>query len=270
MQRRQFTFYESYMVAMESLPNKYQLPFVKAVCRYALKGEELPLTGQALAAFGLVKPVLDTAKRKAESGRVGGSKPKANRKQTGSEKEKETEIESEIEVESEGEVENECFSPSPSDDGEVAPLHGAGTLPKDCQSVVVGIVREVVGELSPKSRSELDAFVRDMGTDCIRRALDAARDAGKTNWNYVRGILRRKREQGVCCAADWDRLEAAHAWQTAQLREEAQARKPGGSWGARDSIAGTPKNVQPSAERAQKSADWLENFLKEQEQEAGA
>lgn len=270
MERGQFTFYRSYWVAVQSLPKKDQLAFFKALCGYALDGAEPPLTGPALSAFSLVKPVLDTAKRKAESGRVGGSKPKANRKQTGSEKEKEKETEVEIEVEGEGEIENECFSPSPSDDGEDAPRSGAGPQPKDSQSVVVGVVREVVGELSPKSRSELDGFVRDMGTDCIRRALDAAREAGKPNWSYVRGILRRKREQGVCCGADWDRLEAAHAWQTAQLREAAQARKAGGSRRAEDSIAGTPRDVQPSAERAQKSADWLENFLKEQEQEAGA
>lgn len=320
MQRKQFTFYRSFWDAYQSLPKNQQLPFFRALCAYALDGEELPLNGSALTAFRLVKPVLDTARRKSEggskkpdaketaktaarcgqdNGKISGRCEQDNDKISGrygkdtankGEREKETEVEVEgevegeveVEVEGEVEVENKCFSSSSSDDEEDPPTPRAeavgqsskdGQAPKDCQSVV-GVVVGVVGNLSKKARAELDGFVRDMGQDCIQRALDTAQDAGRPTWPYVRGILRRKREQGVSSAEDWDRLEASHAWGGA-------GSGPGGGrpgWKS-DTIAGTPRNVQPTAEQAQSSADWLAGFMRKQgladqapagtEQEAG-
>lgn len=61
MEREQFTFYRSFWEAMKALPKKDQLPFVMAVCSYALDGESKPLTGAPYASFLLVKPVLDKA-----------------------------------------------------------------------------------------------------------------------------------------------------------------------------------------------------------------
>ena len=84
MERDQFTFYRSFWEALKVLPKKDQLPFVTAICTYVFEGESKPLTGQASASFLLVKPILDKASKKAANGKRGGSKPKANRKQTGS------------------------------------------------------------------------------------------------------------------------------------------------------------------------------------------
>lgn len=113
---------------------------------------------------------------------------------------------------------------------------------------VTGAVVKAVGELSPRASAELEGFVRDMGEACIRRALDVARDAGKPTWAYVRGILRRKREQGVTSDRDWDRLE--QQWEQ-----------------GKQSIAGVPRCVQPDPERARKNSQWLDRFL-EGEREA--
>ena len=297
MNREQFTFYRSFWDALRVLPKKEQLSFALALCAYALDGEELPLSGAAAASFVLAKPVLDTARRKAEGGKQGGSKPKAarkqaqtnrkqtqasrkqtqaNRKQTGREKE------GEKEKEIEGEIENECYHipPSPSDDGEdapppeeapppgEAPLPGASSppdgVPQPEGGVVVvasvaGVVAGAVGELSPKARAELEDFVRDMGEACIHRALDAARDAGKLNWGYVRGILRRKLGQGVRNAQDWDRWEASHAIGTSHTW---------GRQGGGQAIAGTPRCVQPDLQRVNRNSQWLADFLSEEERKA--
>ena len=41
MKRKQFTFYDSFLESMETLQtNKEQLQFLKAVCYYALRGDE--------------------------------------------------------------------------------------------------------------------------------------------------------------------------------------------------------------------------------------
>ena len=117
MERKQFTFYRSYLDAIRRLPKKEQGNIVLAICNYALD-ETIPsgLSPIADTVFTLVKPTLDASRRKAEAGNCGGkakaiqkqsvSKPEANCKQTVSEKEKEKEREKEGEIEIE--KENEC------------------------------------------------------------------------------------------------------------------------------------------------------------------
>ena len=117
MERGQFTFYRSYYEAVKHLNKSDRAAVLMAICAYALD-EELPsLSGTPAAIFALVKPTLDTSRKKAESGKRGGeaeangkqtaSKPKASGKQTAREKEKEKE------KEGENEIENEDDSPPP-------------------------------------------------------------------------------------------------------------------------------------------------------------
>ena len=103
-QRKQFTFYRSFYEGMLLLPVERRLDAYEAVIRYALDGE-LPegLDNMQYMAFKLIKPVLDAAWVKAMNGQIGGSKPKAKRKQ----KESKGEIEKENEIEIENEIENE-------------------------------------------------------------------------------------------------------------------------------------------------------------------
>ena len=90
MERGQFTFYRSYYEAVKHLNKSDRATVLMAICAYALD-EELPsLSGTPAAIFALVKPTLDTSRKKAESGKRGGeheangkqtaSKPQANRK----------------------------------------------------------------------------------------------------------------------------------------------------------------------------------------------
>lgn len=118
MQRTQFTFYESFFKAVSRIKKKQdRADAYDMICAYALYQEEpnLDTASDAVAiAFELLRPVLDKAKERAESGKKGGSKLEANDKQTGSKpeanakqwevgskKEKEKEKEIEIEVEKE-------------------------------------------------------------------------------------------------------------------------------------------------------------------------
>ena len=116
MERGQFTFYRSYYEAIKQLKKADQAAVLMAICAYALDEEMPGLTGTPAAIFALIKPTLDTSRRKAASGKAGGeskqtaSKTEANRKQTAREKEKEKEKEGEIEIEKE----YECTPQSPS------------------------------------------------------------------------------------------------------------------------------------------------------------
>lgn len=115
--RKQFTFYRSYWEALKRLPKKDRLPALDAIIIYAIYGSEPEwLPPAAETAFILIKPTLDSGRKKSDSGKRGGesekgtpkqseSKAEANSKQTEMEKEKEEEKEEEKEVE----IENECY-----------------------------------------------------------------------------------------------------------------------------------------------------------------
>lgn len=100
------TFYASFWGAISSMSKKDQLPVFRAVISYGLFGyhKESLSAGQD-AFFALMKPVLDSSRKKAANGKHGGSKTKANGKQnaTENEVENENEIENEVEIEKENE-----------------------------------------------------------------------------------------------------------------------------------------------------------------------
>lgn len=137
-QRSQFTFYESFFNALSRIKKDAdRAKAYDAICAYALYGTEPnmeALPDSAAIAFELVKPNLDSSRRKANSGKRGGekkqsasegneeangkqnaSKPKAKPKQSASEKENKKE--------NKKEKENECYNPlTPSQEEKFSPL----------------------------------------------------------------------------------------------------------------------------------------------------
>ena len=131
MERTQFTFYRSFASALKRIrKDADRAKAYDAICDYALDGKEPDLSGlpdAAAIAFDLIRPVLDTSKRKSENGKRGAnakrekedSKPKAKQKQASS-KSKQNDSKPEAnakrgetssEKEKEKELENECYLP---------------------------------------------------------------------------------------------------------------------------------------------------------------
>lgn len=120
-ERTQFTFYASFFDAVSRIKKKAdRADAYDAICAYALREEDpdfSKMSDAAQIAFLLIKPNLDSSRRKAKSGKDGGSR-KASGKQNGSKqeancKQEERESEKEKEKEKEGEIENECYPPTP-------------------------------------------------------------------------------------------------------------------------------------------------------------
>ena len=120
-ERTQFTFYASFFDAVSRIKKKAdRADAYDAICAYALREEDpdfSKMSDAAQIAFLLIRPNLDSSRRKAKSGKDGGSK-KANGKQNGSKqeancKQEEDESEKKKEKEKEGEIENECYPPTP-------------------------------------------------------------------------------------------------------------------------------------------------------------
>lgn len=134
--RSQFTFYESFYNALRRIKKKAdRADAYDAICAYALFGIEPDmdaLPDAAAIAFELVKPNLDSSRRKASNGKKGGqskqtpskdsesegeangddtaSKPQANAKQNQANG-KQTASKKENKKKKEKEVENECYNP---------------------------------------------------------------------------------------------------------------------------------------------------------------
>lgn len=78
MPRTQFTFYESWYKAVSQLKKKSdQAETMDAICKYALYAEEPDISGPPAAIFESIRPALNTARKKSENGKKGGSKGKA-------------------------------------------------------------------------------------------------------------------------------------------------------------------------------------------------
>lgn len=78
MVRNQFTFYRSYYESLVELPEEEQAQTLLAVIRYAIYGslpQKLPVSGKV--AFNLIKPTLDSARKKAAAGKAGGASESA-------------------------------------------------------------------------------------------------------------------------------------------------------------------------------------------------
>lgn len=175
MERGQFTFYRSFWEAIRELSAKDKTAVICAICAYVFDEEAPALQGTSKAIFSLIKPTLDSSAKKAANGKLGGSKPKANVKQTAREKEKEDE------VEKEGEIENECSPP-------ISPPRPAKQKHGQYGWVL----------LTPE---EHDRLMTDLGAAeldrCIRYIDEAAQSSGNKNkWKDWNLVIRRCSREG--------------------------------------------------------------------------
>ena len=235
--------YESIYKALQKIRNKKdRADAYDAICAYALYNKEpdLETTSDAVSiAFELTRPVLDSARKKAASGKKGGSKAEANVskaeakcKQHAREKEKEEEIE--IEKEKEKEKENEIEIEKES----LFLSAGAGdTRARMASEEELSLIGLMPGEY-PFVTSETVQSVMDAATflfgkyfsreptamDCrmvftisppgcyelLDYAFEAAAVSGKPgDWRYIRGIMDRLAARGIQTpqqAREWDEI----------------------------------------------------------------
>lgn len=195
--RNQFTFYRSYYDAIQALSKRDQSALILAVCAYAIY--ETPpkgLSNAAFTAFNLIKPTLDSGRKKAESGALGGqasgkpseSKPQANGKQTTSKteanlkqgesaREKEGEKEYKYEIEYEAEAEGNSLAGCDTDYNELKMM--GGKLGK-------GVVK--------LSKAQSDALLDKLGFEMfnyyIERLADYIIKSGAVIHNHYETIIK--------------------------------------------------------------------------------
>ena len=231
MARSQFTFYESFYKAVSRIKKAQdRAAAYDMICAYALYQTEPDLDkapDSVAIAFDLLRPVLDKAKEKAENGKNGGSKQKANGKQTESKleanqklgnttskKEKEGEKEVEVEREVEKEIDNisPIIVPEPkTTQGEVTCTAPAPHEPPPCPPQDLGCYTRPVGndgkeaygvrQLVRLRQSEYDRLILEFGEMNVMTAIAQmekwlmtapAEDRPKEHYPVLRKKLRKE------------------------------------------------------------------------------
>lgn len=234
------TFYASFWDAINCLQKKDQLPLFRAVVSYGIFGSHNEkLTASQQAFFALMQPVLASSRRRAESGRRGGSKTEANDKQTESkteandkqsEREIEIEIENELEKEIELELENDSYIYSGGDGGDNAreatpeELGTIGLVPGCYFGITSGLVNQYLVETSRLVRTHFDrpavaadcrsvvqytlslhngAHIDRDKLDLLDYAMGSAVSSGHAGeWAYIHGIMDRMAMRSISTVKD--------------------------------------------------------------------
>ena len=229
--RTQFTFYESFYKATQRIKDPLSRAQVyDAICDYALYGivpDMESLSDVAAIAFELVKPNLDASRKKAEAGRAGGS-----RKQNGS-KSKQTEAttkQGQTRSEKENEIENK---------------------------------KEKENEIENKKEKENEIEIEKKSYN--GRDRPPARFVPPTVEEVKAYCQERKNAVDPQCFVDY---YTANGWVQGKGNPIKDWRATVRTWERRGAA---PKSVtpgqdfQPSPDRLQRNAEWLDKFLKEQE-----
>ena len=239
MERAQFTFYRSFFKAISRIKKKTdRADAYDIICAYALDQIEpdLDSVSDAVAiAFDLLRPVLDKAKERAESGKKGGSKsetgekntntddeiPEANAKQNeskpeakanqgkpGSKKEIEKEIEKEVEI-----------------DNNIPPTEVCGVLPSSPPpAAVLPLVDGTDFEISVETVAELS---------CLYPAVDVAQQLRSMRGWLLANPKNRKTKAGI--------MRFVNSWlsreQNSARPEKAANQRPGGYTSGVDRLA---------------------------------
>lgn len=197
MKRAQFTFYRSYYEAMKTLPAEELKAALLAICSYALDEEEPSVSGIANSVFVLIRPTLDSGRKKAENRarrqeqngtndiqkQSTDEQAVSNDEQTRKEKEGEREVEGEVE----GEREDDMSISFPTTHTATARAREA---PKRQESASVAyFLRKINPNASGECLRELLDYERQLGAEVCLYALQYAVDDQKTAWSYIRAIL---------------------------------------------------------------------------------
>ena len=196
--RGQFTFYESFARALRRIKKKAdRADAYDVICNYALYGidPDMDSLPDAVAiAFDLIKPNLDTSKRRAKAGKQGGSKQQASDKQTESKKEA-NEKRGKLESEKEGEIEKEKEIEKGIEKDSYISQQAASNA--DLSRVMTLYMDRVQSMPSPSCVDLLESYTVELGADVVCHAIERALDDNKRSWSYIQGILRRYSAEGL-------------------------------------------------------------------------
>lgn len=203
--RNQFTFYASFYRSLRALPAARRPATAMAIIEYGLFGRVLtPVGEQSRGMLELIFPVLDSARKRAQAGRLGGrsrAEQQANAKQNAVDaeakrrqssgkpeaKRRQSPGEGEIEAEEEGEIEQDSERSLRA----LAERGSDAVLPELTPQTVRALqaVEQAVGPLTKTQRSEAARYAGRFGAGTVEEAARLGTQRGAKSWNYLRRML---------------------------------------------------------------------------------
>lgn len=226
-----FVFYRSFLGAIREMEEADQLAMFRAICDYALDGEEPVLTSAIQrAVFAAIRPSIDTNNSKREGGKRGG-RPKAKTEKTTISKPETIGFEGKNlpgqgfdsenhEKQTFSETKNNVDEDVDVDVDEDVEEFKEGSSRTD--TALAGLIQDYQQEIGSFPRSALDklqAYRAAVGDGMVRLAIQEAAQHNARSWSYVDGVLDSWRKEGVKTPGD---VEARRE----KMRSRQQPRTP--------------------------------------------
>ena len=199
-----FVFYRSFLDAIKEMDETEQLAMFRAICTYALDGQEPVLTSAfQRAVFALIRPNIDVNTAKRQGGKRGG-RPKTRTEKTTPSNSETIGFEDENHPETGFETENHRFPKTENnvDVDEDAEFKAPGSRIDTGLAEIVQDYQQEIGSFPRSALEPLQAHRAAVGDAMIRLAIQEAAQHGAHSWSYVDGVLTSWRKEGVKTPGD--------------------------------------------------------------------
>lgn len=124
-------------------------------------------------------------------------------------------------------------------------------------------VKDFVNRVNPSAPytvlQEIAEYEKTLGTAVCKRAFDIALGERKTNWSYIRGILRNCQSRGIRCLSDWDAADTEHEKQKLSTGKKPEYRGR--------ATKTTQRSEAESAQEIRKNMERTRELLKKMQEE---
>lgn len=205
-----FVFYRSFLDAIKEMDETEQLAMFRAICAYALDGQEPVLTSAfQRAVFALIRPNIDVNTAKRQGGKRGG-RPKTRTQKTTPSNSETIGFEDENHPETGFKTENHRFPKTENnvdvdvdeDVDEDAEFKVPGSRIDTGLAEIVQDYQQEIGSFPRSALEPLQAHRAAVGDAMIRLAIQEAAQHGAHSWSYVDGVLTSWRKEGVKTPGD--------------------------------------------------------------------
>lgn len=209
-----FVFYRSFLDAIGEMDEAEQLAMFRAICTYALDGQEPVLTSAfQRAVFALIRPNIDVNTARRQGGKRGG-RPKTRTGKTTSSNDETIGFEEENHPETGFETKNHRFQKTENnvdvdededvdeDVDEDAEFRAPGSRTDKGLAEIVQDYQQEIGSFPRSALEPLQDHRAAVGDELVRLAIQEAAQHGAHSWSYVDGVLASWRKEGVKTPGD--------------------------------------------------------------------
>ena len=199
-EKESFVFYRSFYEALQELSSKQRLHLYEAIIEYGINEIEPKLTGIEKSIFTLIKPQIDSSRKRyekcVENGKKGG-RPKNQIDMLGFENEKPKENQIGFKDKKPKQNLNYNDNVNDNDNDNVNVNDNVSDSCVDGLQNVIDFYEKNVGMVTPYTLEVLEDYAKEMPEDLIIFAMKKATEANIRTIKYIKGILNSWSKKGI-------------------------------------------------------------------------